>query len=62
MKQEFLLLPVFNRIVGRSSSAVFNPLNDDGVDSLLAAEVYNLFIVATIVSLFVCNSVSLVLV
>ena len=53
MKQGFLLLPVLKKIVGESSSAAFNPLNDDGVDSLLAAEGYNLFIVATIISLFV---------
>lgn len=49
---------MLKKIVGESSSAAFNPLNDDGVDSLLAAEVYNLFIVATIISLFVCSSSS----
>lgn len=46
------------RTITSESVAAYSVLNDEAVDSLLPADVYNLFIVATIISLFVCTNVA----
>lgn len=46
------------RAVTDESASAYSIFSDEGVDSLLPADVYNLFIVATIISLFVCTGIA----
>ena len=49
------LLPVVKFVLRISSYAVYQDDEKGSVEMFLVAEVYNLFIVATIVSLFMCK-------
>ena len=49
------VLPIAKLVLRLSSSAVYEDDDLGDVEMFLVAEVYNLFIVATIVCLFICT-------
>lgn len=53
-----LTLSFVRKTLSISKTAIYDRGNEEDIDYFLAAEVYNLFIVATIICLFICMCIS----
>ena len=53
-----LTLSFVRKTLSISKTAIYDRGNEEDIDYFLAAEVYNLFIVATIICLFICTCIS----